>query len=94
MDLSRAYGLSSVYFPGAASVIAAKKKWEKYRFLINHDNKKLNLLLLRYKGDTGTVHDRFLRDYFQRIPLFLIEYHVIVGQAEYLWLVLELQLVA
>ena len=27
-------GMSSAYFPGATSVTAAKKKWDKCRFLI------------------------------------------------------------
>lgn len=84
-----------VYFPGAAFVIAAKMKWEKYIFLINHNNQKLVpfVIEVRYKGDGGTVRDRFLRDSFQIYPLFLIEYHVIFGQTEYLCPVLELQLV-
>ena len=37
----RANELSSGYFPGATSVIAAKTKWGKYRFFINHDNQTL-----------------------------------------------------
>ena len=31
---SRGTGLTSAYYPGAASVIAARRKWDRYRFLL------------------------------------------------------------
>ena len=32
----RGWGLSPSYFPGAASVMKAKIKWDKYRFLMKN----------------------------------------------------------
>ena len=61
----RSNGLSSMYFPRVASDIAAKKKWEKYRFLINHDNQMLVPLLLKSKGGGVTVHDSCLNNSFR-----------------------------
>ena len=33
--------LSTAYFPGAAAVIRAKHKWDKYRFLMKNANQQL-----------------------------------------------------
>ena len=38
---SRGVGLTSVYYPGAASVIATRRKWDRYRFLLKGPHQQL-----------------------------------------------------
>ena len=40
-DFLRGSGLSPSYYPGAATVIAAKKKWDKYRFMRRCPNQQI-----------------------------------------------------
>ena len=56
----RTNGLSSIYFPGAASVIAAQKG-EKYRFLINHDSQMLDPFVIDVKGSRVIARDSCLK---------------------------------
>ena len=49
----RGSGLSSSYFPGAASVIKAKHKWDKYRFLMKNSQQQLVPFVLEVQGRWG-----------------------------------------
>ena len=46
----RGSGLSTAYFPGAAAVIKAKHKWDKYRFLMKNANQQLVPFVLEDQG--------------------------------------------
>ena len=46
-------GLAPSYFPGAASVIAAKNKWDKYRFLLKSPQQLLVPFFLEVQGRWG-----------------------------------------
>ena len=46
----RGSGLSPTYFPGAASVMKAKNKWDKYRFLMKNSQQQLVPFVLEVQG--------------------------------------------
>ena len=43
-------GISSSYYPGATSVIAAKRKWDRYRFLMKCPQQQLVPFVLEVQG--------------------------------------------
>ena len=45
-----ASGPSPTYFPGAASVMKAKDKWDKYRFLMKNSQQQLVPFVLEVQG--------------------------------------------
>ena len=49
----RGSGLSPSYFPGAASVIAARNEWDKYRFLLKGPQQQLVPFVLEVQGTWG-----------------------------------------
>ena len=51
----RGSGLSPTYFPGAASVMKAKNKWDKYRFLMKNSQQQLVPFVLEVQGTVGGV---------------------------------------
>ena len=46
----RGSGLEPSYYPGAASVIAARRKWDRYRFLLKGPQQKLVPFVLEIQG--------------------------------------------
>lgn len=46
-------GISSSYYPGAASVIAAKLKWDRYRFFMQGPQQQLVSIVLEVHGRWG-----------------------------------------
>ena len=61
----RGSGLAPSYFPGAAAVMKAKHKWEKYRFLMKNSQQQLVPFVL-VKADGATARGNSLSESFQR----------------------------
>ena len=53
--------LSPAYFPGAASVIATKRKWDKYRFLMKGPQQQLVPFVLEVQGRWSPIVQASLR---------------------------------
>ena len=65
----RGSGLSPLYFPGAASVIAAKNKWGKYRFLLKGPQQQLVPFVLEVQGRWGHCARQLFKHLFSQIPI-------------------------
>ena len=65
----RESGLSPSYFPGAASVIAAKNKWDKIRFLIKGPQQQLVLVVLEVQDRWGHCDRQLFKRIFSKIPI-------------------------
>ena len=62
-------GLSSSYYPGAASVKAAKRKWDKYRFLMKGPQQQLVPFVLEVQGRWGHCARQLFKRLFSEIPI-------------------------
>ncbi len=62
-------GLSPTYFPGAAAVIKAKQKWDKYRFLMKNANQQLVPFVLEVQGRWGHCARQLFKRIFSKIPI-------------------------
>ena len=67
-ELLRGSGLSPSYFPGTASVIAARKKWDKYRFLLMGPHQPLVPFVLEVQGWWGHCVRQLFKRLFAKIP--------------------------
>jgi hypothetical protein len=65
----RGSGLSTAYFPGAAAVIRAKQKWDKYRFLMKNANQQLVPFVLEVQGRWGHCARQLFKRVFSKIPI-------------------------
>jgi len=65
----RGSGLSPAYFPGAASVIAAKRKWDKYRFLLKGPQQQFVPFVLEVQGRWGDCVRQLFKRLFAKIPI-------------------------
>jgi hypothetical protein len=65
----RGSGLSPTYFPGAAAVIKAKQKWDKYRFLMKNANQQLVPFVLEVQGRWGHCARQLFKRIFSKIPI-------------------------
>ena len=65
----RGSGLSPSYFPGTASVIAAKGKWDKYRFLLKGPYQNLAPFVLEVQGRWGHCASQLFKRLFAKIPI-------------------------
>ena len=63
----RGSGLSPAYFPGAAAVTAAKRKWEKYRFLFK--GQQLVPFVLAVQGRRRRCAHQLFKRLFSKIPI-------------------------
>ena len=62
-------GLTPAYYPGAASVIAARRKWDKYRFLLKSALQNLVLFVLEVQGRWGHCARQLFKRIFSKIPI-------------------------
>ena len=65
----RGSGLAPSYFPGAASVIKAKNKWDKYRFLLKGPQQLLVPFVLEVQGRWGHSARQLFKRIFSKIPI-------------------------
>ena len=65
----RGQGLAPSYFPGAAAVIRAKHKWEKYRFLMKNAQHQLVPFVLEVRGRWGHCARQLFKRIFSKIPI-------------------------
>ena len=65
----RGSGLSPSYFPGAASVIAAKNKQDKYCFLLKGPQQQLVPFVLEVQGRWGHCARQLSKRLFSQIPI-------------------------
>ena len=61
--------LSPSYYPGAASVKAAKRKWDKYRFLMKGTQQQLVPFVLEVQGRWGHCARQLFKRLFSKIPI-------------------------
>jgi len=61
--------LSPSYYPGAASVKAAKRKWDKYRFLMKGQQHQLVTFVLEVQGRWGHCARQLFKRLFSKIPI-------------------------
>jgi len=61
--------LSPSYYPGAASVKAAKHKWDKYRFLMKEQHQQLVPFVLEVQGRWGHCARQLFKRLFSKIPI-------------------------
>ena len=76
----RGSGLFPLHFRGATTVLAAKKKWDKYRFMRRGPNQQV--FPLKYRVDGAIVLANSLSSSFPRFLLLLIGFHAISGLTE------------
>ena len=62
-------GLAPTYFPGAAAVMKAKNKWDKYRFLIKNSQQQLVPFVLEVQGRWGHCARQLFKRIFSKIPI-------------------------
>ena len=62
-------GISPAYYPGAASVIAAKRKWDRYRFLMKGPQQQLVPFVLEVQGRWGHCARQLFERLFAKIPI-------------------------
>ena len=65
----RGQGLAPSYFPGAAAVIRAKHKWEKYCFLMKNPQQQLVPFVLEVQGRWGHCARQLFKRIFSKIPI-------------------------
>jgi hypothetical protein len=65
----RGSGLAPSYYPGAASVMAARKKWDKYRFLLKGPQQQLVPFVLETQGRWGHCARQLFKRIFSKIPI-------------------------
>ena len=65
----RGSGLSTTYYPGAASVIAARRKWDRYRFLLKGPQQQLVPFVLETQGRWGHCARQLFKRIFSKIPI-------------------------
>ena len=65
----RGSGLSPSYFPGAASVMKAKNKWDKYRFLMKNSQQHLVPFVLEVQGRWDHCARQIFKRIFSKIPI-------------------------
>ena len=65
----RGSGLAPTYFPGAAAVMKAKNKWDKYRFLIKNSQQQLVPFVLEVQGRWGHCARQLFKRIFSKIPI-------------------------
>ena len=61
--------LSPSYYPGAAAVKAAKRKWDKYRFLMKDQQQQLAPFVLEVQGRWGHCARQLFKRLFSKIPI-------------------------
>ena len=65
----RGSGLSPSYFPGTASVITARTKWDDYRFSHNRPPAATRSFCPRGPGQVGTLRTPTFQGLFAKIPI-------------------------
>ena len=66
---SRGSSLTPAYYPGAASVIAVRRKWDKYRFLLKGPQQQLVPFVLEVQGRWGNCARKLFQRIFSKIPI-------------------------
>ena len=65
----RGSGLAPAYFPGAATVMKAKNKWDRYRFLMKNSQQQLVPFVLEIQGRWGHCARQLFKRIFSKIPI-------------------------
>ena len=65
----RGSGLAPSYYPGAASVIAARRTWDRYRFLLKGPQQQLVPFVLEIQGRWGHCARQVFKRVFSKIPI-------------------------
>ena len=65
----RGSGLAPAYFPGAAAVMKAKHKWDRYRFLMKNSQQQLVPFVLEVQGRWGHCARQLFKRIFSKIPI-------------------------
>ena len=65
----RGSGLAPSYYPGAASVIAARRKWDRHRFLLNGPQQQLVPFVLEIQGRWGHCARQIFKRIFSKVPI-------------------------
>ena len=64
----RGSGLSPLYYPGAAAVVAAKKKWDKYKYTRRCPNQQIVPFVIEVQGSWGHWARQLFKRLFSKIP--------------------------